>query len=177
MQNIAEVSEASIQDYKEGMQACSEAAKIWMQVRWTASIMTRLRSGAVSEVKYFPQRKEYCIDLRSGKTMKRKRKKKERGDIVLEKLLRRRSFPVRPCSSYIFFVMATWGSVKSSSFGEASKRLSQMWCKLPRKHKIYEDMALKDSERYKKQCMLLNCKDQQDLSSNQNSSIDSHSAN
>ncbi|MBA0662660.1 hypothetical protein Goklo_006742 [Gossypium klotzschianum] len=31
-QKIAEVSEASIQDYEEGMQACSEAAKIWMQV-------------------------------------------------------------------------------------------------------------------------------------------------
>ncbi|XVF34314.1 hypothetical protein REPUB_Repub18cG0049100 [Reevesia pubescens] len=30
--NIAEVSDASIQDYEEGMQACSEAAKIWMQV-------------------------------------------------------------------------------------------------------------------------------------------------
>lgn len=31
-QKIAEVKEASIQDYEEGMQACSEAAKIWMQV-------------------------------------------------------------------------------------------------------------------------------------------------
>ncbi|XP_043719410.1 aldehyde dehydrogenase family 7 member A1 [Telopea speciosissima] len=31
-QSIAEVVEASIQDYEEGMQACSEAAKIWMQV-------------------------------------------------------------------------------------------------------------------------------------------------
>ncbi|KAJ4953788.1 hypothetical protein NE237_030620 [Protea cynaroides] len=31
-QNIAEVVEASIQDYDEGMQACSEAAKIWMQI-------------------------------------------------------------------------------------------------------------------------------------------------
>uniref|UniRef100_A0A9I9DV77 aldehyde dehydrogenase (NAD(+)) n=1 Tax=Cucumis melo TaxID=3656 RepID=A0A9I9DV77_CUCME len=31
-QVIAEVVEASTQDYEEGMQACSEAAKIWMQV-------------------------------------------------------------------------------------------------------------------------------------------------
>lgn len=31
-QVIAEVVEASAQDYEEGMQACSEAAKIWMQV-------------------------------------------------------------------------------------------------------------------------------------------------
>ncbi|CAA7401233.1 unnamed protein product [Spirodela intermedia] len=29
---IAEVVEASIQDYEDGMQACTEAAKIWMQV-------------------------------------------------------------------------------------------------------------------------------------------------
>lgn len=33
MQKIAEVREASIQDYEEGMQACNEAAKVWMQVR------------------------------------------------------------------------------------------------------------------------------------------------
>lgn len=39
MQKIAEVSEASIQDYEEGMQACSEAAKIWMQVRWTDTLL------------------------------------------------------------------------------------------------------------------------------------------
>ncbi|KAF8388717.1 hypothetical protein HHK36_025397 [Tetracentron sinense] len=31
-QTIAEVTEASIQDYEEGMQACSEAEKIWMQI-------------------------------------------------------------------------------------------------------------------------------------------------
>ena len=35
MQKIAEIREASIQDYEKGMQACSEAEKIWMQVRWT----------------------------------------------------------------------------------------------------------------------------------------------
>lgn len=29
---IAEVVEASIEDYEEGMQACAEATKIWMQV-------------------------------------------------------------------------------------------------------------------------------------------------
>ncbi|KAF8401109.1 hypothetical protein HHK36_014413 [Tetracentron sinense] len=31
-QTIAEVAEASMQDYEEGMQACNEAAKIWMQI-------------------------------------------------------------------------------------------------------------------------------------------------
>lgn len=31
-QTIAEVVEASVEDYEEGMQACFEAAKIWMQV-------------------------------------------------------------------------------------------------------------------------------------------------
>ncbi|KAL7140398.1 hypothetical protein ABFS83_09G118100 [Erythranthe nasuta] len=31
-QPIAEVVEASIQDYEEGMQACAQAAKIWMQI-------------------------------------------------------------------------------------------------------------------------------------------------
>lgn len=160
------------------------------------SIMTRLRSGAISQVKY-------CYPGISGekpsRTMKQKRKKKERTDIVLDKLLQRRTCPVKPCNSYVFFVMASWDSVQSSSLGDASKRLSQIWCKLPRKHKkvlllqyhstlrilslptarmltiimlfcfallsivclqIYEDTALKDSARYKRQCMLLNCKDQ-----------------
>lgn len=32
-QAIAEVVEGSIEDYEEGMQACSDAANIWMQVR------------------------------------------------------------------------------------------------------------------------------------------------
>ncbi|MBA0761741.1 hypothetical protein Gotri_024339 [Gossypium trilobum] len=122
------------------------------------SIMTRLRSGAISQVKYsFPR----ISGEKPSRTMKEKRKKKERADIVLDKLLQRRTCPVKPCNSYVFFVMASWDSVQSSSFGDASKRLSQKWCKLPRKHKkIYEDIALKDSARYKRQCMLLNCNDQ-----------------
>ncbi|MFQ6624543.1 hypothetical protein Gotur_004297 [Gossypium turneri] len=121
-------------------------------------IMTRLRSGAISQVKYsFPR----ISGEKPSRTMKGKRKKKERADIVLDKLLQRRTCPVKPCNSYVFFVMASWDSVQSSSFGDASKRLSQKWCKLPRKHKkIYEDIALKDSARYKRQCMLLNCNDQ-----------------
>lgn len=32
IQKIAEVVEASIEDYEEGMKACSEAAKLWIQV-------------------------------------------------------------------------------------------------------------------------------------------------
>ncbi|KAG8496540.1 hypothetical protein CXB51_007636 [Gossypium anomalum] len=122
------------------------------------SIMTRLRSGAISQVKYsFPR---ICGE-KPSRTMKEKRKKKERADIVLDKLLQRRTCPVKPCNSYVFFVMAGWDSVQSSSFGDASKRLSQIWCRLPRKQKkIYEDIALNDSARYKRQCMLLNCNDQ-----------------
>ncbi|XVE63819.1 hypothetical protein DITRI_Ditri07aG0050900 [Diplodiscus trichospermus] len=134
------------------------------------AIVTRLKSGALSQVKYFPRicRKE-DKGLRSSRTTKGNRKKRERGDIVLEKLLQKRSCPVRPCSSYVFFVMATWGLVKSSSFSEASKELSQMWCRLaPKDKKIYEEIALKDSARYKRQCKLLNCKDQ-DLSINRKS--------
>ncbi|KAK8513069.1 hypothetical protein V6N13_032319 [Hibiscus sabdariffa] len=141
------------------------------------TVLTRLKTGAISQVKYFSPRisREKCRDSRSCRTMRRKRKKRERerGDKLLDKLLQRRCCPVKPCNSYVFFVMARWGSVKSSSssFGEASKRLSQMWCKLPRKHKkIYEDIAVKDSARYKRQCVLLNCKDH-DLSADQNSSV------
>lgn len=33
-QTIAQVSEGSLEDYEEGMQACSEATKIWMQVSY-----------------------------------------------------------------------------------------------------------------------------------------------
>lgn len=102
----------------------------------TRAIMTRLRSGAVSQVNYFPRKecKDFLMSCGTSKkrNRNRNRKKREKGDIVsMEKLLQRRSFPVRPCSSYVFFVMSCWGSVKSSSFGQASKRLSQMWCKLP----------------------------------------------
>ncbi|KAK8686384.1 hypothetical protein V6N13_125409 [Hibiscus sabdariffa] len=144
------------------------------------TVLTRLKTGAISQVKYFFPRisREKCRDSRSCRMMRRKGKKRERererGDELLDKLLQRRCCPVKPCNSYVFFVMARWGSVKSSSssFVEASKRLSQMWCKLPRKHKkIYEDIAVKDSARYKRQCMLLNCKDH-DLSADQSSSVD-----
>lgn len=39
MQVIAEVVEASIEEYEEGMRACFDAAKIWMQVRpWLAPL-------------------------------------------------------------------------------------------------------------------------------------------
>lgn len=32
IQKIATVVEASLEDYEEGMKACSEASKIWMEV-------------------------------------------------------------------------------------------------------------------------------------------------
>lgn len=33
IQTIAAVTEGSIEDYEEGIQACSKAAKLWMKVR------------------------------------------------------------------------------------------------------------------------------------------------
>ncbi|GLT66375.1 hypothetical protein SLA2020_387430 [Shorea laevis] len=125
-------------------------------------IMTRLKSGVMSPVKYFPRAfvNEHG-DSRSSSKVKPKKKRRVKREVVLEKMIQRHSFPARPCSSYAFFVVATWGLVESSSFGEASKKLSQMWCKLPRRDKkIYKDMAVKDSARYKRQCMLLKSQDQ-----------------
>lgn len=37
VQVIAEVVESAIEEYEEGMKACADAAKIWMQVRTSAS--------------------------------------------------------------------------------------------------------------------------------------------
>ena len=34
MQPIAQVVEASLEDYEIGLKACEEAAKTWMQVYW-----------------------------------------------------------------------------------------------------------------------------------------------
>lgn len=33
MQPIAQVVEASLEDYEQGLKACEEAAKVWMQVK------------------------------------------------------------------------------------------------------------------------------------------------
>ena len=42
IQTIAKVVEGSIEDYEEGMKACSEAAQIWMQVRCSHIITSAL---------------------------------------------------------------------------------------------------------------------------------------
>lgn len=95
-------------------------------------VMTRLRSGALSPVKYY-HGGIYGVPggtLKSGK--KRKPKKVIRkGDNLFEEMLRRRSLPVRPCNSYAFFLMKNWGVVKRHSFAETSKRLSKQWSDLP----------------------------------------------
>lgn len=96
-------------------------------------LVTRLRSGVISPVTYYPP-KILTGKLRSCERVKPRRKSSEQID-VFERLLRRHSCPVKPCTSYAFFVMATWGVVKSSSFGETSKRLGQMWYKLSHKEK------------------------------------------
>ncbi|KAL6123432.1 hypothetical protein ACLB2K_075954 [Fragaria x ananassa] len=121
----------------------------------TGQIVTRLSSGVISPVNYFPQISLSSSGLRlCGK--KRYEGKNQSADDVFERVLRRHRSPIRPCTSYAFFVMATWGSVKSSSFGETSKQLGQMWCQLPQtKKRFYKEMAMKDSARYKKQCVQL----------------------
>ncbi|PON92466.1 High mobility group box domain containing protein [Trema orientale] len=121
-------------------------------------VVTRLRSGVISKVTYYPP----CIrsgELRCCEKVKSRKKKSSEKIDKFERLLRRRSCPVKPCTSYAFFVMATWGVVKSSSFGETSKRVSQMWYKLSHKEKkLYQELALKDNARYQRQCKLLKSK-------------------
>lgn len=102
----------------------------------TRNIVTRLRSGVISPVNYFPP-------ISSGRSLMRpccggseKSRKKNRGKLdVFERVLRRHSSPIKPCTSYSFFVMATWGVIKSSSFGETRKQLGRMWCQLPQTEK------------------------------------------
>lgn len=120
-------------------------------------VVTRLRSGVLSPVKYY-HRGVYSVpggSLSSGKKRKAiKCTRKE--DNVFDKMLKRRNSPMRPCSSYALFLMKNWRVVKRSSFVETSKRLSKQWSELPHdEKKEYEDMALKDNARYKRQCMLL----------------------
>lgn len=94
----------------------------------TRPIVTRLRSGVISPVNYFPR-----ISSSGLRPCERKRNggKNRKNGNVLERVLRRHRSPIRPCTSYAFFVTATWGFVKSSSFGETSKQLGRMWCQLP----------------------------------------------
>ncbi|KAA8539731.1 hypothetical protein F0562_026423 [Nyssa sinensis] len=127
------------------------------------TVVTRLRSGVLSPVTYFPQSAGVVRgNLSSWRKGTLRKKGKGNGD-VLERVLRRRSFPARPCSSYAFFLMTTWSVANKSSFGETSKSLAEMWFKLPQKEKkVFEDMAMKDNARYKRQCMLLRSEDQDD---------------
>ncbi|KAK4433436.1 hypothetical protein Salat_1105900 [Sesamum alatum] len=122
---------------------------------WSSGeVVTRLRSGVLSPVKYY--RTGSYGDSRSSSVSKKRSKGRGKGDNVFEKMLKRRSSPLRPCNSYAFFLMANWGVIKRSSFAETSKKLSKKWYKLPQElKKEYEDMALKDHARYKRQCMLL----------------------
>ncbi|XP_073141771.1 uncharacterized protein [Henckelia pumila] len=125
----------------------------WMKRR--DDVVTRLRSGVLSPVKYNASGSYGAFRgrLSSGK---KTRMETGRGHNAFERMLKRRSFPLRPCNSYAFFVMANWGVVKCSSFEETSKRLSKKWCRLPNDmKKEYENLASKDNERYMRQCLLL----------------------
>lgn len=42
IQPIAEVVEGSLEDYEEGLKACAEASKMWMQVVYTVLCLTFL---------------------------------------------------------------------------------------------------------------------------------------
>ncbi|KAI3458393.1 hypothetical protein Pfo_015056 [Paulownia fortunei] len=139
------------QDHNAGANAVSEES-------WSRSdVVTRLRSGVLSPVKYY---RDGSSGVSRGSLSSEKKRKEKKGrrkeDNVFEKMLKRRSFPLRPCNSYAFFLMANWGVAKRSSFGKTSRRLSKQWYKLPHGiKKEYEDMALKDNASYKRQCMLL----------------------
>lgn len=106
------------------------------------TMATRLRNGVISPVTYFPPRNSVVLGKSRARDQKVKSKKKSRENVdVFERVLRRRSCPVRPCSSYTFFVMATWDHVRSPTFGETSKRLGRMWCQLPHKEKKVLSLA------------------------------------
>lgn len=114
------------QDHNADANAVSEES--WSR----GDIVTRLRSGVLSPVKYYCHG-VYGVSRGSLSSEKKKKSNKGRGkgDNVFEKMLKRRRFPLRPCNSYAFFLMKNWGVVKCSSFVEKSKRLSKQWCKLP----------------------------------------------
>ncbi|XP_011076546.1 uncharacterized protein LOC105160766 [Sesamum indicum] len=117
-------------------------------------VVTRLRSGVLSPVKYY--RTGTYGASGSSLVSKKRSKGRGKGDNVFEKMLKRRSSPLRPCNAYAFFLMANWAVVKRSSFAETSKKLSKKWYKLSQQvKKEYEDMALKDNARYKRQRLLL----------------------
>lgn len=94
----------------------------------TRPIVTRLRNGVISPVNYFPRISSSSSSGLRPCERKRNGGKNRKNDDVFERVLRRHRSPIRPCT---FFVTATWGFVKSSSFGETSKQLGRMWCQLP----------------------------------------------
>jgi hypothetical protein len=94
------------------------------------AILTRLRSGVLSPISYCPRNHSELPNHKSSRSVRKSKEKKRGTRDVLETVLKRRSFPVRPCNSYGFFVMTTWGMVKHSSFRATSKKLGKMWSKL-----------------------------------------------
>ncbi|XP_051142816.1 uncharacterized protein LOC127259493 [Andrographis paniculata] len=126
-------------------------------------VITRLRSGALTPVRYYPARQQRSASASTSEKRRAraetKRKAAEstgRSHDVFAKMLRRRSLPVRPCNAYAYFLIGNWRAVERASFEETSRRLSNKWIRLTKdKKKEYEDMASKDNERYRKQCMLL----------------------
>ncbi|XP_047329570.1 uncharacterized protein LOC124932907 [Impatiens glandulifera] len=143
--------------------------------RRSSQIVTRLRSGALSSIVYFLPHPQRRTSSSSSKRKNRKVRKRVIKEVVveeedlLERVLRRRSLPLRPCNSYAFFVMATWeglmakGKKKASSssstcsFSDRSRELGRMWSSLKEhQKKVFEEMSVKDNARYKRQCILLN---------------------
>ncbi|XWS18804.1 hypothetical protein CRYUN_Cryun32bG0076300 [Craigia yunnanensis] len=65
LMKIAEVREASIQDYEAGMQACSEAAKIWMQQlgRLVSLEMGKILPEGIGEVQEIIDMCDFAVGL------------------------------------------------------------------------------------------------------------------
>lgn len=95
-------------------------------------VVTRLRSSVLSPVKCY-SRGIYCVSVGSMSSGKKREWNKggREGHNVFDKMLKRRDSPLRPCSSYSFFLVKNWAVAKQSSFVETSKRLSRQWSKLP----------------------------------------------
>lgn len=85
----------------------------------TRPIVTRLRSGVISPVNYFPRISSSSSSGLRPCERKRNGRKNRKNDSVFERVLRRRRSPIRPCTSYAFFcdgnlgfrqVLFIWGN-------------------------------------------------------------------
>ncbi|KAG9452488.1 hypothetical protein H6P81_005392 [Aristolochia fimbriata] len=126
------------------------------QIKFPVAVETRLRSGKIRRINYFPPTKGGLADRESGGSSSvpvrspRTITTRRTGDAA-ERVLRRHDLPIRPCNAYTFFVIANWERIKVNSFQETSRRLADLWRELPDRDKSeYEELGWKDRERYKR---------------------------